>query len=105
MLFHVREGVARCDLANFLQEGWAAGRIFFPQAVLLHAQCLANRDGFGRNANSGSRRYGETTQYLVTGAACGGRHGEKASGTIMIVSDGLCRFKLWNLKACLQGLV
>lgn len=58
MLFHVREGVARCDLANFLQEGWAAGRIFFPQAVLLHAQCSANRAGFGRNANSGSRRYG-----------------------------------------------
>lgn len=52
----------------FLQEDWAAGHICFSRAVLLHAQCSANRAGFGSRACSDTRRYGETAQYLITGA-------------------------------------
>lgn len=61
----------------FLQDNWLSGLLIFPDAVVLHAQCSANRMGVGSSVYAGARRYGETTQYLITGAAL---HGDGEPG-------------------------
>ena len=67
----------------FLQKDWEVGRFLFPDAVLLHAQRSADRAGFGSSIRTGIKRYGETGQYLITGAtlrrvSCEGRrHSDK----------------------------
>ena len=82
----------------FLQKDWEAGRFFFPDAVLLHAQRSADRAGFGSGIRTGIKRYGETGQYLITGAtlrrvSCEGLQSEEP-GAPKVVSNGLGRFNL-----------